>query len=98
MIRQLPADISADQTARVQDIARRAYRSLDCAGVARVDTLLTQSGEIFLNEINTVPGSLSSYLWEASGIPFPRFLDRLIELAFERARQKRRTRFSAAQS
>lgn len=95
MARELPAKIPAEQSARVQELAMLAYRALDCAGMARVDTLVQQSGDVYLNEINTLPGSLASYLWEASGIPYPQLLDRLIELALERGRDKARTRFSA---
>jgi D-alanine-D-alanine ligase len=71
---------------------------VDGAGMARVDFLINRkSAKVFLNEINTIPGftSISMYpkLWEASGIPYPRLLDRLIELALERYREKSRTRF-----
>ena len=97
MVRELPARIPNEQAQRVQDLATAAFRALDCAGVARVDTLLSPAGEVYLNEINTLPGSLSSYLWEATGLSFPRLLDRVIELAIERAREKRRTRYSATQ-
>lgn len=98
MTRELPAKIPPEQAARVQELALAGYRALDCAGLARVDTLLTPSGEVYLNEINTLPGSLASYLWEASGIPFSQLLDRLIQLALERARERRRTRYSAGQT
>jgi D-alanine-D-alanine ligase len=98
MVRQLPADIPDEQAKRVQGLAVSAFRALDCSGVARVDTLLSPSGDVYLNEINTLPGSLSSYLWEASGISFPQLLDRIIELAIERAREKRRTRYSSVQA
>jgi D-alanine-D-alanine ligase len=96
MARQLPADITPEQSERIQQLARQAYQALDCSGLARIDTLLAPEGDIYLNEINTLPGSLASYLWEASGLGFSQLLDRLIELAFERARDKRRTRFSAS--
>lgn len=96
MARQLPAQIPAEQAARVQELARNGYRLLDCAGMARVDTLVRPSGEVYLNEINSLPGSLAYYLWEASGITYPHLLDRLLDLAVERARDKERTRFSSA--
>lgn len=97
MARQLPADIPAEQAARVQELAQQAYRALDCSGLARVDTLVRPNGEVYLNEINTLPGSLASYLWEASGLSYPQLLDRLIDLAVERQREKDRTRYSARQ-
>ena len=66
--------------------------------MARVDTLVTSRGDVYLNEINTVPGSLASYLWEAAGLTFSALLDRLIEIAIEEDREKRRTRFSTRPS
>ena len=98
MARELPAQIPTEQASRVQELAQLAYRAIDCSGLARVDTLVSPSGEVYLNEINTLPGSLSSYLWEASGVPYPQLLDRLIDLAIERHREKQRTRFSATQA
>jgi len=98
MIRELPASIPAEQAARVQELALAAFKALDCAGLARVDTLVTSRGDVYLNEINTVPGSLASYLWEAAGVTFSALLDRLIEIAIDEAREKRRTRFSTRPS
>ena len=95
MARQLPAQSAAEQTARVQDLAQRGYRVLDCAGMARVDTLVHPNGEIYLNEVNTLPGSLAFYLWEASGVPYAKLLAQLLRLAVERGRENERTRFSA---
>ncbi|MBI2605020.1 MAG: D-alanine--D-alanine ligase [Deltaproteobacteria bacterium] len=76
-----------------RELAVRAFRELDCAGMARADFFLDKkTGELFLNELNTIPGftSISMYpkLWEASGIPYPELLDRLIELALERHRER----------
>ena len=91
----IPAPISAAQTRTVRELAIRAFRAIDGSGLARVDFLVDrESGEIFLNEINTIPGftSISMYpkLWEASGLPYPCLLDRLIELARERHAQTAR--------
>jgi D-alanine-D-alanine ligase len=96
MVRELPANIAPESAARAQELAKAAFKALDCAGLARVDMLMTLQGEILLNEINTLPGSLSSYLWEAEGISFSQLLDRVIELALERSRDKRRNRYAAA--
>ena len=95
----IPARLSAPQTKQVRDVAIRAFQAVDGAGMGRVDFLLDRkTGKVFLNEINTIPGftSISMYpkLWEASGLPYPRLLDRLIELALERHREKSRTRFT----
>ena len=92
----IPADLSAAQAAQIKEIALRAYKAVDCCGMARVDFLLDpDSGEIFLNEINTIPGftSISMYpkLWEASGLPYAALVDRLIDLALERKTERDRT-------
>jgi D-alanine-D-alanine ligase len=85
----IPAELSVEQTLQVQELANRAFLAVDAAGLARVDFfVLRQTGEILVNEINTIPGftSTSMYprLWEASGIPYSALLDRLIQLALER--------------
>lgn len=85
----IPADIPAETAARAQRLAVEAYRAIDGAGLARADFLLDRkSGELFLSELNTMPGftSISMYpkLWEASGIAYPQLLERLIDLAIER--------------
>lgn len=92
----IPAPLSPEITAQVQEIALRAYQAIDCAGMARVDFLLDkESQELYLSEVNTIPGftSISMYakLWEASGMSYPELIDRLIELALERKAQRDRT-------
>lgn len=89
----IPAQLPQSVTKQVQECAIRGFKAIDCAGMARVDFLITKkSNKIYLNEINTIPGftSISMYpkLWEASGISYSRLLDRLIELALERHREK----------
>ena len=76
-----------------------AFRAVDCSGMARVDLFMERgTGKIYLNEINTIPGftKISMYpkLWEASGLPYPRLIDRLIELALERHAEKLRNQIS----
>jgi D-alanine-D-alanine ligase len=80
-------------------MAVRAFQAVDCAGMARVDFLMDpRTKKIYVNEINTIPGftSISMYpkLWEASGIPYPKLIDRLIRLALERHGEKKKTKFS----
>ncbi|MBU0705441.1 MAG: D-alanine--D-alanine ligase [Chloroflexi bacterium] len=92
----IPAPISPEMTERVRDLAVRAYKAIDCAGMARADFLLSgETGELYVNELNTIPGftSISMYpkLWEASGISYPELVDRLIELAIERYRDQARS-------
>jgi D-alanine-D-alanine ligase len=95
----IPARLTAAQTRRVQELAVGAFRAIDCSGMARVDLFLERkTGRIYVNEINTIPGftSISMFpkLWEASGLPYPKLIDRLIELALERHREKQETQFA----
>jgi D-alanine-D-alanine ligase len=90
--RIIPAPISDALTKRVQDAAMSAFRAINAAGVARVDFLVSTENDSFvINELNTLPGSLSFYLWEASGIGFDALLDRLVELAMARHRDQQAT-------
>jgi D-alanine-D-alanine ligase len=89
----IPAKIPATVVKKIQHYALTAFHVLDCAGMARVDFLLTKKpNRIFLNEINTIPGftSISMYpkLWQASGLSYPALLERLIQLAIERHKAK----------
>ena len=95
LTRRIPAPISPELTAEIQRLAVEAFKAVDCAGLARVDFLVDPvSGRVAVNEINTMPGSLSFYLWEPSGVPFPALVDRLIELALERHRERQQTTYS----
>lgn len=95
----IPAPLSPGLTAEVQRLAVAAFLAIDGAGMARVDFLLDrQTDQLYVNEVNTIPGftSISMYpkLWQASGLPFPQLLDRLIELALERHADKSRNETS----
>ena len=83
----VPADLSPDVVAQLQDYARRAYRATECRGMARVDFFIDQQGAIYLNEINSIPGftNISMYpkLWRHAGISYPQLVSRLIDLALE---------------
>ena len=82
-------------TKRIQSLAVRAFQSLGCTGVVRFDFMIDRSdGSLYLNEINTIPGSLSFYLWEPAGLPYSKLLDRLIDLAIKRRRDEDRVTFS----
>jgi D-alanine-D-alanine ligase len=89
----IPAEISDELLGRVQRMAVAAFRAVEGAGMARVDFFLRGDGDLWLNEINTIPGftSISMYpkLWEASGLSYPQLVDRLIELAIERSEAER---------
>jgi D-alanine-D-alanine ligase len=95
----IPAKLPPEEAGRIRDMALGAFRAVDCEGFARVDFLLSRStGELVLNEINTIPGftSISMYpkLMEAAGIPYPELLDRLIDLATRRHEEQQRLRRS----
>ena len=96
---QIPADIAPETAAVVRRLSVQAFKALELAGMARVDFFLgRQSGAVFLNEVNTIPGftTISMYpkMWEASGLSYPALLDRLIALAIERHAEKQRLRTS----
>lgn len=95
----IPAELKPAQVERIQSLAVEAFRTLELAGMARVDFFLEKKGgKLFLNEVNTIPGftSISMYpkLWEASGISFRELIDKLIELAFELHAEKARTKYA----
>ena len=88
----IPADLPEVESEVIREMAIKAFQAIDGCGLARVDFLLAPSREVFLNEINTMPGftSISMYpkLWQASGISYPDLIDRLIQLALERRRDR----------
>jgi len=91
----IPADLPAAVIRRVRRLAVEAFKACDAAGMARLDFFYApRSGKLYVNEINTIPGftEISMYpkLWEVSGLPFPRLVERLIELGFERHRARKR--------
>ena len=90
----IPAPITDEQKELLQDYALKAYRAIDCEGMARVDFLMDKdTGEIYLNEVNTIPGftpiSMYPKLWEASGLTYAELIDELIRLALERKEEKK---------
>jgi D-alanine-D-alanine ligase len=90
----IPADVSPEIMEETQRLAVAAFLAVDGAGMARVDFFLTPSGDVLINEINTIPGftQISMYpkLWEASGLSYPELIDRLVELAVERHERERK--------
>lgn len=91
---KIPADLPGQKMDEIRALAVRAFKALECSGMARVDFFLKPEGSALLNEINTLPGftriSMYPKLWEASGIPYPELLDRLIQLALERHERENR--------
>lgn len=97
--KRIPADLPLDVSERIREISANTFRVLSCHGVSRVDVMIdNQSGKIYVNEINTIPGSLSFYLWEASGISFQNLMSRLVELALRRKREDSRKTFTYEQN
>lgn len=89
--RLIPAPIEDPLTERIRDLAKRTFTAFGCAGVTRVDFLLDAQRNVYVNELNTIPGSFSFYLWEPAGLPFADLMDELIELAIADHREKLRT-------
>ena len=87
--KRIPADLPKDMTDRIQYLAGETFRVLGCHGVSRIDFIIDDdTKEIYVNEINTIPGSLSFYLWEATGLKFDQLMDRLVKLALKRKREQ----------
>ena len=93
----IPPRIPAEAAERVQRLSVEAFVAADCEGMARADCFVRDDGEVLVNELNTIPGftatSVYAKLFEASGIPYPELLDRLVELALERHRRRQNLRF-----
>ena len=87
--RRIPAPISSHLTLRVQDLAKKLFHLFDCSGVVRIDFFVNPSEEsVFVTELNTIPGSMSFYLWEASGLPYKELINELVEIAFEKEKRR----------
>ena len=93
--RKIPADIPAETATEIKKIAVEAFKYLDCNGVVRIDYLMnSKTGEFWINEFNTIPGSLAFYLWEPLGIKYSELLNRLISLALKRQRNREEITYS----
>lgn len=87
--KRIPAELPDDVTKEIQRLAGETFRVLSCHGVSRVDVMIDRTdGQIYVNEINTIPGSLSFYLWEATGLSFDKLMDELVKLALRRKREE----------
>ena len=72
----------------IEELAKQAFKVINCAGTARIDFLLEDNEKVYVNEINTLPGSTSYHLWEKTGISFKELMDRLIEIALDESKEK----------
>jgi len=97
-VAEIPAKLDKKTIKKIQELAVKVFQVLGCEGMGRVDFFLKDNGEVIVNEINTIPGftSISMYpkLWEASGLPLPKLLDKLIELAIERFKKEQKLKTS----
>ncbi len=93
--RKIPADISQEQEQTIRTLAVDAFRYLGCNGVTRIDFMIdTASDKIYINEINTIPGSLAFYLWEPKGVKYSELLERMIQLALKRHRESQKINYT----
>ena len=87
--RKIPADISKEKADEIRDLSCKIFKAIGASGVVRIDFLLdVDTDKIYANEINTIPGSLAFYLWDATGLKYTDMLDRLVEIAFRRQRNR----------
>ena len=93
--KRIPADLTPEMSEKIRHMAGETFRVLSCHGVSRIDVMVDEKDDsVYVNEINTIPGSLSFYLWEASGISFTELMDRLVALALKRKRATDRKTFT----
>ena len=93
--RKIPAEISKEQENTIRTLAVDAFRYLGCNGVTRIDFMIDMATDkIYINEINTIPGSLAFYLWEAKGVKYPALLEKMIQLALKRHRQGQKINYT----
>ena len=89
--RLIPAPISKELAEQIEGLAKSVFKALDCSGLVRIDFLMNdKSKQVWFNEINTIPGSLSFYLWKPAGIPFDELVQKLVELALEKFEDRSR--------
>ncbi len=93
--RKIPAEIDDATAEQVKDLAVKAFLAMGCSGLVRIDFMLDmEENKVYLNEINTIPGSLAFYLWEPAGVKYPALLEKLITLALKRARKQQELTYS----
>lgn len=93
--RKIPAEITAERRKEIQELAIKTFKILGCSGVSRIDFMIDKdTDELYVNEINTIPGALSFYLWQATDLEFSKEIDKLVELAFRRQRQREQRTYS----
>lgn len=95
MSRKIPADITKEQADEVKDLTIKAFKALNSKGVSRIDYLIDNSdGKVYINEINTIPGSFAFYLWDYDGIKYPELIDKLIDIAEKENAEKNKNNYT----
>ncbi len=95
LARKIPADISEEKSNEIRALACKVFKALGGAGVVRIDFIIdTDTDKVYVNEINTIPGSLSFYLWEKTDLSYTKLIDKLISLAFRRSRNRENLTFT----
>lgn len=93
--RKIPADISDEKSEEIRDLAKKIFKAMGASGVCRIDFIIdTETDTVYANEANTIPGSLSFYLWEATGMKYSELIDKLIAIAFRRNRNRENLTFT----
>ena len=93
--RVLPAPVGPEMTEQIQEMSRRIFRMMDCKGVVRIDYMADrESGDVFITEINTIPGSLAFYLWEYAGVSYRELIDRMVDYARQAHEEKNRANYA----
>ena len=92
--RIIPAEIEDNMREEIELLAKKAFLTIDARGVSRIDFLIDKDKKIYINEINTLPGSVSFYLWEGKGYPFNKLIDELIDIAIKVHDEKKENIYS----
>lgn len=93
--RKIPAELTEEKSAEIRKLACDVFKAIGASGVARIDFIIDRdTDKVYANEINTIPGSLAFYLWEATGLSYPALIDRLVEIAFRRQRNREQLNFT----
>ena len=93
--RKIPAEVDKETETKIKDYAMKTFKALGCSGVARVDLMIDKdNNDIYVNEINTIPGSLSYYLWDVCGISYKALLDKIIKIAIDNNRREEMLNFT----
>lgn len=92
--KRIPAEIDDDLRLEIEELAKQAFKVIDARGVSRVDFLVDKSNKVYINEINTIPGSMAFYLWEGKGYSFKKLIDELINIAIKVHEEKKRNSYS----